>query len=87
MNMMKWLVLLVFSFSFIAGFAFNWIMNLWFLIGFLKDLTWDTFIKAYITSFYFDLAHALSNVFFLWLFSTSWLKILTRFKRKYGILG
>lgn len=73
-------------FGFIAGFAFNWIMNLWFLIGFLKELTWDTFIKAYITSFYFDLAHALSNVFFLLVFSTSWIKILARFKKKYGIL-
>ena len=36
--------------------------------------------------FYFDLSHAISNVVFLLLFSTSWITILTRFKRKYGIL-
>ena len=31
--------------------------------------------------FYFDLSHAISNVVFLLLFSTSWITILTRFKR------
>lgn len=74
------------SFGFIVGFSFGWFMNLWFILGFLDDLKWETFVSAYIASFYFDLAHALSNVFFLAIFSVSWLRILSRFKRKYGIL-
>ncbi|TKI79007.1 ECF transporter S component, partial [Bacillus cereus] len=48
--------------------------------------TWETVISYYIASFYFDLSHAISNVIFLLLFSTSWITILTRFKKKYGIL-
>ncbi|WP_152446398.1 ECF transporter S component [Bacillus sp. THAF10] len=74
------------AYGFFVGFLFGWFMNLWFIMGFLKDMTWPTFLSAYIASFYFDLAHALSNVFFLALFSTTWIRILSRFKRKYGIL-
>ncbi len=73
-------------FGFIWGFLFGWIMNLWFLIGFLKELTWQAFVGAYLASFYFDLAHALSNVFFITVFSAMWLKILVRVQRKYGLL-
>ncbi|WP_416826419.1 ECF transporter S component [Ectobacillus polymachus] len=70
----------------IAGFVFGWIMNIWVILGFTDSITWSTVIGVYISSFYFDLAHALSNIFFLGLFSTEWIKILTRFKGKYGML-
>jgi energy-coupling factor transport system substrate-specific component len=73
-------------FGFVWGFLFGWIMNLSFLLTFLQEITWVTFLGAYAASVYFDLAHALSNVFFLGLFSTQWIKVLTRFKGKYGLL-
>ncbi|PEV08887.1 ECF transporter S component [Bacillus thuringiensis] len=69
-----------------VGFLFGWIMNFWGLLGFIREATWETVISYYIASFYFDLSHAISNVVFLLLFSTSWITILTRFKKKYGIL-
>ena len=56
------------------------------LLGFIREATWEAVISYYIASFYFDLSHAISNVVFLLLFSTSWITILTRFKKKYGIL-
>ena len=73
-------------FGFIWGFIFGWIMNLLYVICFIKPLTALNFLKAYSASFYFDLAHALSNVFFLFFFSASWLKIIQRFQKKYGLL-
>ncbi|MEY8350986.1 ECF transporter S component [Bacillus cereus] len=73
-------------YGFIVGFIFGWIMNLWGILGFLEGLTWKDFIAYYIASFYFDFAHALSNVIFLVVFSSSWIRILMRFKKKYGIL-
>ncbi|PGK43506.1 ECF transporter S component [Bacillus anthracis] len=69
-----------------VGFLFGWIMNFWGLLGFIHEATWKTVISYYIASFYFDLSHAISNVIFLLLFSTSWITILTRFKKKYSIL-
>ncbi|MDP4163673.1 MAG: ECF transporter S component [Bacillota bacterium] len=76
-------------FGLLWGFLFGWIMNIW---GFLALVqtggTWS--IHAFVTYFagsaLFDLMHALSNVFFLLVFGKNWLKILTRFKRKYGLL-
>nr|WP_312857726.1 ECF transporter S component [Bacillus haikouensis] len=75
------------GFGFAVGFFFGWFMNLWFIMGFIGDISWNIFISAYVASFYFDLAHALSNVFFLGLFSAGWIRILERFQRKYGILS
>ncbi|MEG1370310.1 MAG: ECF transporter S component, partial [Carnobacterium sp.] len=64
-----------------------WIMNLWYVVAYINPLSWIAFVQAYAASFYFDLAHALSNVFFLWLFSPSWLKIIRRFQKKYGLIN
>nr|WP_244513321.1 ECF transporter S component [Oceanobacillus limi] len=72
-------------FGFIVGFLFGWFMNLWFIIGVIQEVNWQSILLYNSTSFYFDLAHALSNVFFLVLFSASWIKILRRFKCKYGL--
>lgn len=74
-------------FGFIVGIAFGWIMNLWFVVGAIQELNWPTILAYYGASFYFDLAHALCNVFFLWIFSNSWIKIIERFKVKYGLFG
>ncbi|WP_245585832.1 ECF transporter S component [Paenibacillus pinihumi] len=74
------------AFGFVWGFLFGWIMNIWYIIGYFGEMTWHTFAMAYAASFYFDLAHALSNVFFLGLFAARWIKILTRMKVKYGVL-
>lgn len=73
-------------FGFVCGFLFGWIMNLWYVVAYIKPLSWIAFVQAYAASFYFDLAHALSNVFFLLLFSASWLKIIRRFQKKYGLV-
>lgn len=74
------------AFGFAWGFLFGWIMNLWYIIGFLlEDFNWKLIVTSIATSFYFDLMHALSNVFFLALFCKSWLKILNRFKKKVSV--
>ncbi len=73
-------------FGFVWGFLFGWIMNLWFIIGFVEEITLPLILGSMASSFYFDLMHALSNCFFLALFGTGWIKILNRFKRKYGLL-
>jgi len=73
-------------FGFIWGYIFGWIINGWIVISNIENMTWEFFIGIYVGSLYFDLAHAISNVFFLLIFSTSWIKIMQRFKRKYGLL-
>lgn len=72
--------------GFVWGFIFGWTMNLWYFVAYVNPLTIKTFIAAYLASFYFDLAHALSNVFFIFFFYQSWYRIISRFKVKYGLL-
>lgn len=73
-------------FGFIAAFLFGWIMNLWFVLGFISEMNLESVIAAYLASFGFDIAHALSNVFFIAVLGKQWKKILERFQRKYGLL-
>ncbi|WP_060203945.1 ECF transporter S component [Sporosarcina koreensis] len=73
-------------FGFVWGYLFGWFMNMWIIVSNIEALSWGFFAGIYISSVYFDLAHALSNVFFLLIFGTSWLKVLQRVQRKYGLL-
>ncbi|MFC0272393.1 ECF transporter S component [Metabacillus herbersteinensis] len=73
-------------FGFITGILFGWVMNLWYIVGVFQEITLVEILAYYGASVYFDLAHAISNVFFLILFGSSWVKILQRFRRKYGLL-
>lgn len=74
------------TFGFIWGFLFGWFMNMWILVSNLESFSWSYVLAIYSGSVYFDLAHSLSNVFFLFIFATSWTKVLERFKRKYRLL-
>lgn len=74
-------------FGFVWGYIFGWIMNLWIVFSYIENMTVEFFISIYAASIYFDLAHGLSNAIFLGIFSASWMKILERFKRKYGLLN
>lgn len=72
-------------FGFVWGYLFGWFMNMWIVVGNLESFSWEFFVGIYVASIYFDLAHALSNVFFLLVFGVSWIRILERFKKKYGL--
>ncbi|MBZ5751089.1 ECF transporter S component [Metabacillus rhizolycopersici] len=73
-------------FGFMTGILFGWVMNLWYFVSLDEQVELATIMTYYGASLYFDLAHALSNVFFLLIFASSWIKILQRFRKKYGLL-
>ncbi|WP_026907086.1 ECF transporter S component [Paucisalibacillus globulus] len=74
-------------FGFIWGFVFGWIMNLWIITSNAQNFSWEFLASVYFSSISHDLAHAICNVVFIIIFSTSWVKILQRFKRKHGLLN
>lgn len=73
-------------YGFISGFLFGWIMNIWYIIGFIKPITKTTIISAYIASFYFELTHAVATVVFLIPILVPWGKKLNRIKIKFGLM-
>lgn len=71
------------------GFLFGWIMNIWGFLAIVQSgnpVTVKAFLLYMGASVPFDTIHAVSNVIFLLTFGSIWLKILHRFKRKYGLL-
>lgn len=61
-------------------------MNIWYVIGFIRPITWGTVLTAYATGLWFDIAHAVSTVIFLLLLAKPWGKLLNRIKIKYGLM-
>jgi energy-coupling factor transport system substrate-specific component len=76
-------------FGVVWGFLFGWIMNMWSLLSITQTgttLSKDVIITYLAGSLLFDSFHSISNVIFLLLFGSSWIKLLSRFKVKYGLL-
>jgi energy-coupling factor transport system substrate-specific component len=75
-------------FGLLWGFLFGWIMNIWSILTITSTETALNLkmIYTYLAgSALFDLMHSISNVFFILFFGEVWIKILSRFKSKYGI--
>jgi energy-coupling factor transport system substrate-specific component len=70
------------SFSIAWGYLFGWLMNIFFVVFFIKPLTWKAVFVAYAASFPFDTLHALGNVCFYLLLGPQVIKVLKRFKEK-----
>lgn len=69
-------------FAGIWGFVFGWLQNLGFWIVYIQPLTFKSFLAAYAASFYFDLAHAVSNIILCILFFPSVIKVLEDYKMR-----
>ena len=73
-------------FGFLATFIiYGGIMNPASIILWQNKITWEMIATAYATGFLFDLIHAVSTVFFLWILSTPMIEKIDRVKIKYGI--
>lgn len=67
---------------FLYGFMFDWIMNLWHVIGFIRPLNIKTIALAYATGLTFDIMHAASSFIFCIIFYDSFYKVMDRFKKR-----
>lgn len=67
---------------FVYGFLFDWIMNLWHVLGFIRPLTLNTIMAAYITGLTFDIMHAAGNFIFAIILFDNLYMVLSRFKKR-----
>lgn len=67
-------------------FIYGGIINIGSLLMFTSHFTLEGLIAAYISAIPFDLIHALSTVFFLFIISNPMIEKLDRIKIKYGII-
>ena len=71
----------------LSGFFYGWVMNLFFIIGYVNPLTWQTILAAYISSFTFDLSHGMCTFLVLWALADPWIRKLERIKVKFGLVA
>lgn len=70
---------------FIYGFMFDWIMNFWYVLGFVKPITIRSVIMAYLSGLTFDILHGGGSFIFSIIFYDSFIDVLLRYKRRLDI--
>ncbi len=72
-------------FGFLTTFIiYGGIMNSASILMWQNKITWEMIMTAYATGFLFDLIHAVSTAFFLWVLSGAMIEKLDRIKVKFG---
>ncbi len=67
---------------FLFGFMFDWIMDAWYVVGFIKPITVQNIIGAYIAGLTFDILHGGGSFIFSIIFYDNFLPVLKRYKRR-----
>lgn len=75
----------VLGFGFCAALLYGWIMDTWYIAGFVSPFTWTGALAAYGAGLPFSLIHGLATTGFLALTAGPWKKKIRRIQRKYGI--
>lgn len=73
-------------FGFLSGIAYGWVMNLYFIVGYVDPITWRTVLAAYVSSVVFDVSHGLCTFLVLWALAGPWTRRLNRIKVKFGLI-
>ncbi|RKP44100.1 ECF transporter S component [Cohnella endophytica] len=69
------------------GFLYGWILNVTLALDqWAQTHSWAAVIGKYVTGLPFEIIHASANLFFILVFSPSWIALLERYRKKYGTL-
>ncbi len=74
-------------YGFLSGFLYGWIMNLYYIIGWVRPFSLKAAGAAYVSSFFFDLSHGICTALVLWLVGETWVRKLLRIRKKFGLTG
>lgn len=64
------------------GYIYGTILNQWYVVQFMRPITWKVIITGNILSFSYDGLHSLGNLFFSSIFGSSFIKALERYKKR-----
>lgn len=66
------------------GYIYGIILDMWYIVAFIKPVNWGAVIAGIAASFPFDTIHAVGNVLFSMLLAGNFIKTLERFNRRYS---
>lgn len=70
---------------FLYGFLFDYIVELWYILGFIKEISLASVTAMLATGFIFDMLHGAANFFFSIVFYNTLKKVFIRYKDKLTI--
>lgn len=68
----------------IWGYIFGIILDMWYIVAFIKPVSWGAIIAGVAASFSFDTIHGVGNVLFSMLLAKNFIKTLERFNKRYN---
>lgn len=78
----KWLLAV---WGFFSGFLMGWIMDIYYIVGYVDPITIKGIFTSIMASFYFDFVHALFTAVLLLFVGKRWIKLFNNYKRKYDL--
>ena len=71
--------------GFLTGFIMGWIMDVYYIIGFVNPITVKSILTSIAASFYFDFVHAIFTGVLVLLVGQRWIKLFGSYKNKYDL--
>ena len=75
----------VYVLGFLAPYLYGLLLNGWYVIGYVRPITWVSVGAAYLAGLPLDTLHCVATLFFLLLLYAPWYKKLQRIKAKYDL--
>ena len=74
-------------FGFICGILYGWVMNIYYVIGYIDPINIPSIIAVYLSSILSDISHAGCTALVLFAAADAWVRKLLRVKRKFALQG
>lgn len=75
----------LYVFGFASALLYGFLLNSWYIVGFVHPITWPSAFATYAAGFPWDCIHGVATVVFLLALYAPWRRKLERIKRKYAL--
>lgn len=76
----------LYAYAFLSPLGYGFILNSWYIIGWVHPITWQTALTAYAAGLPLDIIHSIATVTFLAILYEPWKRKLTRIKEKFALM-
>lgn len=75
----------IYVYGFLSALLYGFLLNSWYLVGFVHPITWPSAVVTYAAGFPLDCVHGVATVVFLLVIFIPWRRKLERIRAKYGL--
>lgn len=77
----------IYAYGFLSALLYGFLLNSWYLVGFVHPITWPSAVVTYAAGFPLDCVHGVATVVFLLVIFIPWRRKLERIRAKYGLVS